>query len=254
MIDGMILQYNNNSKTWSPISIKTAIEHSGANIGGEGVTRLPSVDSGETGEDKTVEEVLAEIDAEPLEGDIVFIDNVPYIYNGENWQELVGSSIEERLTLVEQGLAAVDGKIAEAVAAANHLSYVVKETLPIINSSTVGSLTNKIILVPNSNDDEDNKYTEYLLVDNQGIRKFEKLGTFGADLADYVKVGDLDNYVQQSQLQSYATKQYVDNNFVTQSAVGDLNKLLAATGKESTTVIDELVNIYERLEWNPLDQ
>ena len=254
MIDGMILQYNNNTKTWSPVSIKTAIEHSGANIGGEGVARLPSVDSGKTSEDKTVEEVLAEIDAEPLEGDIVFVDNVPYIYNGENWQELVGSSIEGRLTLVEQGLAAVDGKITEAVAAANHLSYVIKDTLPTINQSTVGSLTNKIILVPNSNDDEDNKYTEYLLVDNQGTKKFEKLGTFGADLTDYVKVGDLESYVQQSQLQGYATKQYVDDNFVTQSTVGNLNDLLGATGKESTTVIDELVNIYERLEWHNLTE
>jgi hypothetical protein len=31
--------------------------------------------------------------------------------------------------------------------------------------------------------------------------------------------------------------------------VGDINDLLSATGKASTTVIDELTDIYERLQW-----
>jgi len=36
--------------------------------------------------------------------------------------------------------------------------------------------------------------------------------------------------------------------------VGDLSKLLDATGKETTTVIDEIISLKEELKWAELDE
>ena len=254
LLDGMVLQYQGTSGKWKPISIKSAIENSGASLSGSGVT----VTSGNTQEGQTVEQVRNTLDPTPTEGDIVFVNGVPYIYDGNSWQTLTGQSIEDRLTLLENGLAGVDAKIANAIANANHLTYeVISGELPTITEQNVGDLSNKILLVADSNGDGTNIYREYIIIGSDENATYEELGTLNdINLENYVQVGDLNDYVTQSDFQAFQT--VVANTYVTNTnfnaAVGDLNALAAAVEKPSTDLSTEMIALYERLKWGELDQ
>ena len=253
-LDGMILQYKGTAQKWQPISIKSAIENSGANLSGSGVT----VTSGNTQEGQTIEQVRNTLDPTPTEGDIVFVNGVPYIYDGNTWQTLTGQSIEDRLTLLENGLAEVDAKIASAIVAANHLTYeVISGELPTITDQNVGNLSNKILLVANSNGDGTNTYREYMVIGSGENATYEELGALNnINLENYVQVGDLDDYITQNDFQAFQT--IVANTYVTNTnfnaAVGDLNALTTAVGKQSTDLSTEMIALYERLKWGELDQ
>lgn len=254
LLDGMVLQYQGTSGKWKPISIKSAIENSGASLSGSGVT----VTSGNTQEGQTVEQVRNTLDPTPTEGDIVFVNGVPYIYDGNSWQTLTGQSIEDRLTLLENGLAGVDAKIANAIANANHLTYeVISGELPTITEQNVGDLSNKILLVADSNGNGTNIYREYIIIGSDENATYEELGTLNdINLENYVQVGDLNDYVTQSDFQAFQT--VVANTYVTNTnfnaAVGDLNALAAAVEKPSTDLSTEMIALYERLKWGELDQ
>lgn len=250
--DGMILKYNATSSQWKPISIKTAIEQSGASLDA-GI----SVINGTLGDEESVNDALTRLDVDKSEGDIVFVSGVPYIYNGSTWQTLVGQSLEDRVAALETGLAAVDGKIATAIAGANHLTYsVVDGSLPTITEENVGSLTNTVFLVPNGDEEGEDQYVEYMVINNQ----YEKLGTWGADLSNYATitqlntaVGNLEDAINDAidGLQATLGDTYVTlNKYNTE--VGDLSQLLTATGKESTTIVGEILDIYDKLTWHDL--
>lgn len=259
LADGMILQYQQSSGKWIPNSIKSAVENSGANIGGGGSSI--TIQSGSTQEGQTKAQALASINNDPDVGDIVFLDGEPNIYNGSQWQVLTGSALEDRVALLEQGLSAVDGKISAAVAQANHLSYVVESELPVITQQNVDNLKNKVILVPNSNASGNDIYDEYLLVQKSGEQdKLEKLGSWNVNLANYVQVGDLANYVTQNDLSNYVTasdlsdfETVIGNTYVTKNTfntvVGDIQDLLDNTDKVSTTIIDEVIELQNALKW-----
>ncbi len=274
--DGMILQYNAQEQEWEAVSIKTAVENSGAAISGSST----SVDSGTVGENQTIAQFLNVINPDPNEGDIVFASGVPYIFDGTNWQILTGtdlenriSDLEDRMDDVESGLQAVDGKISTAIANANHLTYVVPQSgqLPTITQENVGSLENQIFLIPNGQSAGSDRYEEYMLINGN----FEKLGNWQANLNDYVPVTtfnttvgslqdditDLQNDVSDLQTDVAGLQAIVGNldlsNYVTttrfNSEVGSISDLRTATGDNTSTVISELVDLRERLQWIPLD-
>lgn len=265
--DGMILQYNAQSNEWQAVSIKTAVENSGANIGTSGEAN-PSIMSGSVPEGQTITEFLNTVDpvATRLEGDIVFADGVPYIWDGSNWQLLVGqdledrvSDLEDRMDLAEAGLQAVDGKITSAISLAmsqsNHLKYTIPQDgqLPAVSEADA----NTVYLISNGESSGDDRYDEYMLIGGS----FERIGNWAADLSDYVttttfntSVGSLDSrlsnleaVVDNIDLTSYLTiNQYT-------SEVGRISDLRTTTGDQSSTVIGELLNVRNCLAWNEID-
>lgn len=232
LLDGMILQYNDTTEKWEPVSRNEF---------------LPSVNSGTKTGNKTDNDILNEIDPTPVEGDIVFVDNIPYIYNGNSWQLLVGQDLQNRVATLESQMQAVDGKIATAVSNAQHLKYEVVGTLP----STLNAKANTIYLVGDGTTQGNNKYEEYMLVNNN----FEKLGNFGPNLDNYVtttsfnnKVGELESSISglQSNFNNYVLISTYSNE------IGDISDLRTATGDNTSTVVDVLVDIHDRLIWNEL--
>lgn len=234
VLDGMLLQYQSSTQTWTPVTPSDI---------------LPIVSSGSTTGSETPAQALARIDSTPLEGDIIFINNKPYIYNGNNWQILYGTDLENRVTAVENGLSAVDGKIATAIANANHLSYQVVQTLPTVSNAA----NNVVYLVRNDQTTGDNLFDEYMLVNSN----LEKIGGFTANLNNYVTTTTFNSTVQNLQndiagleanLLNYVTlDQYGDE-------VGDISDLRTAVEDNDITIVEEVINIDRRLTWVELDQ
>lgn len=239
LLDGMILQYNATSATWEAVA---------------GSDLLPSISSGSKTGTETGPTAAARIDNTPLKGDIVFVDNVPYIYNGSTWQLLVGDNLEGRVVALENGLQTVqstlqtiDGKIATAIANANHLKYEKVSALPAVADAA----TNVIYLVGDSSTAGDNKYEEWMLVD--GV--FEHIGKFDTDLSGYATISYVDTQVGNLTTALNGLQSNLNNYVLTttyNSEVGSLAALRSKTGVNSDTVVDVLIDVYDRLTWNPL--
>lgn len=232
LLDGMILQYNNTSHKWEPVA-KSEL--------------LPSVNSGTKTDSETGVAAAARIDSNPLEGDIVFVDGVPYIYNGNSWQTLVGQDIEDRVASLETQMQAIDGKILTAVNNAQHLKYQVVTSLPSVADATV----NTVYLVGDSSTIGDNKYQEYLLVNSS----FEQIGTFDTDLSGYVTTSDFNTAIGNleddiSDLQSNLGNYVLISTY--NSEVGNISDLRSATGDNNITIVDALVELDSHLTWNEL--
>lgn len=265
--DGMILHYNGLSQVWEPIDLTDALENANISIGGGSVQAGIHVDSTTKTDSESLSGALAKVNQSPTEGDIVFVNNIPYIFNGTSWQKLVGTDLDDRVTTLENkvssiennivdlqdGLTAVDGKIANAISNANHLTYQIQDSLPVITDSNVGNLSNSIILVRNSNESGNNLYDEYMVINGS----YEKMNTIGLPtLEGYVTTQDLNSAVENLNTSITA----VDNKFndyvlkTTYNAeVGNLATLAAAVEKESTTIVDEIIELNERLQWTELD-
>lgn len=264
--DGMILHYNGLSEIWEPINIATALENANISIGGDTYTGI-NVDSTTMTGSENLSGALARVNQSPTEGDIVFVNNIPYIFNGTSWQKLVGTNLDDRVTTLENkvsqienniidlqnGLTAVDGKIAAAISNANHLTYQIQETLPVITDNNVGDLNNSIILVRNSNESGDNLYDEYMVINGS----YEKMNTIGLPTLDgYVTTQDLNTAVSNLNTSITAINNKF-NDYVLKTTyateVGNLATLAAAVEKESTTIVDEIIELNERLQWAELD-
>ena len=263
MVDGMLLQYHIQDGKWYPTSL------SDVGISSED---LPKVYSGRKQASEDDADVIERLDASPLTQDIVFVDGVPYIYDGSNWTELIGDDIEERVQILETKvgtletqMANIAGDINEAIANANHLTYtVVNGELPTISGDTT-SLENIIYLKRNSNTDTvdtgEDLYDEYIFVPEVG--DFEKLGSWGVNLSDYAttsalnaldtRVGDLETAVDG--LNSVVND--FDSTYVTQTLynaqVGDIEDLLENTGAASTTIVDEIITLQNAIKWTDIE-
>lgn len=275
MEDGMILQYVAGSQVWQATSIREAIENA-----------IPEnnlkVDSGNTNSasGETILQALTRIDPNPSEGDIIFIDGVPFIYDGTNWLNLLGTklvsdistlqnkvqTLETNLDNLQRSLNNVDQKIIDAIAAADHLTYQVVSSLPTITSTNVEELKNIIFMVKDNNSDSENdNYDEYLLVPNGQSWKYEKLGKWNSvgSLSDYVTtntfnttVGDLQSTINTLQSNINMIGQDLENhvlNSVYSAEVGSLTKLRTELGDNNITLVDEVLELDSRLRWHDLD-
>ena len=239
LVDGMVLQYNGTAQRWEAASLAES---------------LPTILSGHKAGQQTDNDILTQVDPTPITGDIVFVDDVPYIYNGSSWQLLVGQDLETRVSTLETQMQAVDGKIATAISNANHLSYEVVQTLPTITQQNASDLAKTVFLLPNGETTGDNRYDEFMVVNGN----FEKVGNFSSNLSNYVTtttfnstVGDLQDSI--AALQTNLQNNYVSINLYEQE-IGDITDLQTATGDNNITVIDEIINLENRLTWNELDE
>lgn len=297
LTDGYILQYDITEGKWVSTSLITALENVNVSPNASSII----IKDTQLQENETLNECLTRVNNSPTSGDISFVDGVPYLYDGEQWKLLVGESIDNRVTLLENeiitikrnvndlqdGLEAVDGKIARAIESVNQRQYEITQTLP--NIEDVGELNNTIFLVPNDDGSENNSYTEYIAINGQ----YEKIGSSDINLNNYVTTENFNNTVSDltTQLNNLSTNlenvsdnyvtienfentvndlttqlndlsadllENVSDNYVTieryTTEVGELSKLLTATGKQSTTVIDEIISLQEELTWAELDE
>lgn len=258
LADGMILQYVVTAQKWAPVTLSTALGNA---------DYLPSVSSVTKTEGQTDAQALAAAEPNPAEGDIVFVDGTPYIYDGENWHVLAAntSALESRVSAVETDLQAVDGKISTAIANANHLTYQVQSELPTITEANVGDLENIVMLVPNASAPagSGDLYDEFMVINGA----FEKLGSWSANLNNYVTTTDFNTAIGNINDSISSLTDTVDglvttvSNFSTDyvpliqynAEVGDLSRLLTATGKESTSIVDEILEIEAALKWADIE-
>lgn len=227
--------------------------------------------------------------------------------------DALSSTVEamgEQLDTLESS---IDGKIADAVAKADHLTRIIVDSLEDIDPETANE--NAIYMVKN-----DEKYDEYMVVNGA----LEKLGDWSVDLSDYytskevdekleaLELGD-ENFVKSvsadfavsaagklslnelpqskitgledaiSSFNEFMTKQAtkdaqqdealanassavselrgkieaLDDTYVSETEfstrVGDLNSLFEAVGKESTTIVEEIVKLRDMLVWGSLE-
>ena len=263
MVDGMLLQYHIQDGKWYPTSL------SDIGISSED---LPKVYSGGKQASEDDADVINRLDASPLTQDIVFVDGVPYIFNGDDWVKLIGTDMEDRVQnletkvgTLETRMSDVAGDIQNAIAAANHLTYtVVDGELPVITGDTT-SLENIIYLKRNNSEDTaasgEDLYDEYIFVPDTG--DFEKLGSWGVNLNNYAtvatvdaldsRVGDLESDVRDlttaiSSISSTYVLQSVYN-----AEVGDIQDLLTNTGKASTTLVNEIIELQDAVKWTDIE-
>lgn len=248
LADGALLQYNALAQQWEV-----------ATPGDVGAT---SVIVGTLNSGETVSQAQTRLNPDPNPGDVLIIGGEPYIYSdGGQWKKLASTNLTERVVTLETKvgtletqMSAVDGKISTAISNANHLTYQVVGSLNDVDtaiSNNASGLNRTIFLVPNSGE-TGNIYDEYMVVNNNK----ERLGDFSANLSNYVttstfntEVGSLNSRIDglTANLNNYLTVQRFETE------VGSLNDLLTATGKASTTVIDELILLEAALTWNPIN-
>lgn len=206
--DGQILIYDSSTSKWKNFDLATAIENAGIEIGATVSNITP-----EAGE--TDAEALEDI-SEPAAGDIAFVGDNIYIYDGTEWREIAGvENIESRIsdleTLVGQpasgndpatGLHAVvaekidatqaNALIATAIGNANHLSYQKVGSLNAIDTSATNA-DRYIYLVPQNPGSLDDLYDEYLVIDGE----LEKMGQWGVGTLSELEtaVGNLEDIV-----------------------------------------------------------
>lgn len=176
--------------------------------------------------------------------------------NGLLWQAApidlssrVGS-LEQSVSAVHAELVAVDGKIATAVAAANHLTYTV------ISNLDEAIAENTVYLKPSTTTSANDLYEEFMIVNGS----LEKLGNFGIDLSGYATtsaVSALETQVNAATTAIFELNSRVgtlESNYVTSatfaSVVGNLNTLHTYhSNGTATSVVDAIQDIYERLIW-----
>lgn len=258
--NGALLWYNNTTNKWEPATVEQVAGSALGDAIRSNVTIIPAE------EGKTKAQLLATV-LNPSEGDIAIAAGNPYVYDGSEWQPLTDSelrtnvnNLDTRVTTLETAVGNIDSQIAQAISTANHLVYEVKNSL-----NGFEPKNNTIYLVPSDNTAESDSYSEYLYIDGS----FERLGTINdVSLEGYATTAQLNQAVQNlasvsyvdNAIQDLATESYVDNaissidfsNYVLRTEVGDISALNTITGNTNYTLAQEVESLYERLQWQEL--
>ena len=248
--DGMLLQYMGTRGKWVSRPVAEVLAAAGISSGAS-VTVETAVPEG-----STISSVLTTI-ADPKEGDIAVIAGNPYVYDGSDWVSLTNSNVLDRISNLEteisnikSSIQAVRSEIDTKIAQANHLTYKKLSAGQTLNDidTTASDIDRTVFLVPTDDSDTNNKYYEYMYVDGQ----FEKIGSWATNLSGYVTqtalntaVGNLQDQINQFP-STFVTLQKYNNE------IGSISDIITASGKSSTTVSAEIVEIENRLKWNPI--
>lgn len=270
-----ILRYNIDLQKWQPVLAQDLLAEleieTSAAVVNSGITKQ----AGETDAD-----ALARAVSIKKEGDLAIVDGAVYVYDDGGWLKLIDSSVADignltdRVDALESALDDVytksetDTAIASAVVASNHLTYTTVGTLDGLDPNASSS-QNKVFLVQKTPGELNNGYEEFMSINGS----WEKLGDWSVDLTDYVKVGDLANYVQtddprlltstqvnqinnlldsNGQISVSSISDFDPSDYVLKSTVGDLDDLLYRSS-ENSTIVDELNVLADRLIWKPIE-
>lgn len=235
--DGMLLQYVNTTHKWEARPIADVLSNY---EGSSGSSSIPVVDN------------LNNIE-NPSENDIAIQGTELFIYDGNQWQPLTVSDLEDRVSELEEkvGVEAntqsgqvatglykridnlrteLQNQISSEIINAQHLRYQVVNNISEINLSDETATKNTVFLVPKASEDarENDGYDEYLVTD--GV--LEKIGSWDADLTNYVQTTD-DRLLNNEQKQKLDSLGYdSENHYATISAaqVGNLDQFVKDNG------------------------
>lgn len=227
--DGMILQYNaSTTGHWEAVSIPEALNN------------IPEY------RDRIFIETSLENILDPKEKDLAIIDNSVYIFDGENWEQLTNSILEDRLSNLEsqigqpgnaeEGIAPtglykdiIDLKentftkteILQYIEDMSHLKYQIVNSLEDIDLENEENTANIIFLVPKDEIDESNGYDEYFVINNN----LERIGSFDIDLSNYVQIND-EHLLTEEDKKKLDSLNLDENDqvIINVSQVGDLNQ------------------------------
>lgn len=222
--DGMLLQYINTTGKWEARPLEDVL----SDYEGTGSSSsIPVVDS------------LDSI-SNPHENDIAIAGTELFIYDGSEWQPLTVSNLEDRVSNLETKVGVeADGQsgqvatglykkledlrsdlqteITNSIANAQHLRYQVVNEISEIDLTNEEATQNTVFLVPKSVEDAqaDDGYNEYLV--NNGV--LEKIGSWDADLTNYVTKDDTNLLLTEQQQQKLNSIGLNENNQATIQAV-----------------------------------
>lgn len=224
--DGALLVYNEDQDEWEPLAVEDVIGiMQGATAQADGAAGLVPVPT--AGDENKF-----------LKGDGTWatLPSGTINYNGDQFEVVNGELSLAGFNEADPGttpLKAVDGSLEWVTpvtesrvntlinnASSLGLRRVIVQSLNDVVSESY------IYLVPNNSSESGNIYDEYMLINGS----VEKIGNGSGNI-------NLSNYV--------ATSVY-------QSEVGDLSQLLRPSGAASSTIVDELNDINERLTWQAI--
>ena len=271
--DGQILSYDAASGKWKNLNLAQAIENANINTGAEVTQVIPN-----EGEDDS--QAIDRIITDPEQGDIAFVGDNVYIYNGDSWQQISGASETELASLqsevadlkevvgtpaegnnpatglhaeIAEKITAADANqlIASAIGEVNHLSYQKVGSLNDIDTSATNA-DRYIYLVPQTPGSLNDGYDEYLVIDNE----LEKMGQWGvgqlSDLeASVSNLNDIINGVPASG-DDPAVPGLASRVTILETGVGDLSQLYNYDAQNPTNIVNTINEINERLVWSPI--
>ena len=271
--DGQILSYDATSGKWKNLNLAQAIEDANINTGAEVTQVTPN-----EGEDDN--QAIDRVITDPEQGDIAFVGDNVYIYNGDSWQQIYGASEAELASLqsevadlkevvgtpaegnnpatglhaeIAEKITAADANqlIASAIGEVNHLSYQKVGSLNDIDTSATNA-DRYIYLVPQTPGSLNDGYDEYLVIDNE----LEKMGQWGVgQLSDLeASVSNLNNIINgvPASGDDPAIPGLVNRVTILETGVGDLSQLYNYDAQNPTNIVNTINEINERLVWSSI--
>lgn len=234
LVDGMLLQYISQTGKWEAKPIDDVLSNYSGTSSGSGISVVDDLDSIEN----------------PHKDDIVIQGKELFIYDGEKWEPLTVSDLENKISNLEEKIGQeanagqqatglykkiddlreeLDTQIDSKIANAQHLRYQVVSSLDDIHLDNEEETKNTVFLVPKNDASADDGYDEYL-VDN---RTLEKIGSWDADLTNYVQTTDnrLLSDEQKQKLDSFGYDSENHQATITASQVSDLNDVISKSQK-----------------------
>ena len=236
LVDGMLLQYISQTGKWEAKPIDDVLSNYSGTSSGSGISIVDDLDSIEN----------------PHKDDIVIQGKELFIYDGEKWEPLTVSDLENKISNLEEKIGQekntengqratglykklddlrneLDAQIDSKIANAQHLRYQVVSSLDDIHLDNEEETKNTVFLVPKNDVSADDGYDEYL-VDNGAL---ERLGSWTGDLTGYIQEDD-PRLLSQEQKQKLDSLGYDSENHqatITASQVSDLNDIISQSQK-----------------------
>lgn len=271
--DGQILSYDAVSGKWKNLNLAQAIENAGIETGAEVTQVTPN-----EGEDDS--QAIDRVITDPEQGDIAFVGDNVYIYNGDSWQQISGASEAELASLqsevtdlkevvgapaegnnpatglhaeIAEKITATEANqlITSAISEVNHLSYQKVGSLNDIDTSATNA-DRYIYLVPQTPGSLNDGYDEYLVIDNE----LEKMGQWGVgQLSDLeTSVSNLNDIINGVPAfgDDPAIPGLANRVTILETGVGDLSQLYNYDAQNPTNIVNTINEINERLVWSPI--
>lgn len=223
----MLLQYNSttNGGQWEAVELSTFIN----TLPVSGKDNINIVDSLNTIQN-------------PENKDIAVIGEDVYLYNGTTWLHLTNSELENQIGQKgnpSEGIPATGlykeiadlaantftkTEVLNQIAGANHLKYAIVTNKSDIDLNNEDVVKNTIFLVMKSPNAEDG-YDEYFVIDGE----LEKIGSWGADLNNYVQKTDTDLLLspeQKQKLDTIGLDEETQQAVISASQVSDLTEII----------------------------
>lgn len=256
VVANQILVYDAESEKWKNLDLAQALQNAGINPGN-------SVTQVEPNAGESDAEAIDRVIPDPNEGDVAFVGDNVYIYNGDSWQQISDGNLQEQIDAIKETIGEPGDNenpatglyqvINNAIANVNHLSYKKIASLDDIILDAENA-DRYVYLVNQSVGSLNDIYDEYLVIDGA----LEKIGQWNVgQLADLeAAVSDLTNIVKgvAADGDNPAIPGLVERVIKLENAVGDISQLYNYDAENPVNIINTINEINERLVWHDMDE